>query len=79
MDGRVMAGNDGSRDGEYPNQSYVDWGKSGAVRAPSRKLRRSYDFDGLSDMELPGDDNMRADGGLLSAEELPPGRVVTWE
>ena len=66
-----------SRDRSFPDQSKTDWGRADAIRARST-TGRTYDYDGYSDMEI-GADGTRADGGLLSAEELPPGRVCVWE
>lgn len=66
------------RDRTFPDQSETDWGRSNAISARVT-TGRTYDYDGYSDMELGEDDGTRADGGLLSAEELPPGRVCVWE
>lgn len=63
----------------YPDRSLLDWGSSLAISLPPSQRRRSYGMDAYSEMELPESTDMRADGGLLSAEELPPGRVVVWE
>ena len=62
----------------YPDSSETDWGRGSALGGTYSHTRRSYDFDGCSCLDVDAM-RVRSDGGLKSAEELPPGRYAVWE
>lgn len=67
----------GAESGDYPDSSRTDWGRSNAIGDTST-TGRNYCWDGCSCLDLEAY-QVRSDGGLKSAEELPPGRYAVWE